>query len=93
MEYNRVLKQNSKMYIEVPAPDSGRRHELNPNHYSIMGSTQLSALIVRTGFDIIKFDKIDFDLTVDKDENDKNIETHETYYCILAEKKRPLDIK
>lgn len=93
MEYNRVLKQNAKMYIEVPAPDSGRRHELNPNHYSIMGSTQLSALIVRTGFDIIKFDKIDFDLTVDKDENDKIIETHETYYCILAEKKRPLDIK
>ena len=48
MEYNRILKQGSKIYIEVPAPDNDRKHEFNLNHYSIFGSTQLAALLQRT---------------------------------------------
>lgn len=93
MEYNRLLKLNSKIYIEVPAPECERKHEANPNHYSIMGSSQLIALLVRTGFDVDKFDKIDFDLTVGIDEEGNKIEVHEQYYCLLATKKRPLDVK
>jgi SAM-dependent methyltransferase len=93
MEYNRLLKLNGKIYIEVPAPDCERKHETNLNHYSIMGSTQLMALLMRAGFDVDKFDKIDFDLTIGVDEEGNKIEVHEQYYCLLATKKRPLDVK
>jgi SAM-dependent methyltransferase len=92
MEYNRVLKQGGKIYIEVPAPDCDRKHELNLNHYSIFGHTQLGALLTRTGFNIDKFENLEFDLGVpDKDGN--VVQCREKYYCILATKQRPLDIK
>ncbi len=93
MEYNRLLKQGSKIYIEVPAPDCERKHENNLNHYSILGSSQLLALLVRAGFDVDKFDKIDFDLAIGVNEDGSKNEVHEQYYCIIATKRRPLDIK
>jgi SAM-dependent methyltransferase len=95
MEYNRVLKQGSKIYIEVPAPDCERQHEFNLNHYSILGSTQLGALLVRCGFDINRFDNLEFDLKVpDPSKPDEEPKTMiEKYYCIIATKARPLDIK
>ena len=49
MEYNRILKQGGRIYIEVPAPDCDRMHEFNLNHYSILGQNQLAALLTRTG--------------------------------------------
>lgn len=90
MEYNRLLKLGGKIYIEVPAPDCDRKHEFNLNHYSIMGSTQLKALLDRTGFDPEIFNVVSFDLEFPSMENGK---AKETYYCIVATKKRPLDIK
>lgn len=93
MEYNRLLKQGSKIYIEVPAPDCDRKHEANLNHYSILGSTQLSALLIRTGFDIDTFNTMEFDLTVGQDEDGNPTKAREKYYVIVATKKRPLDIK
>jgi hypothetical protein len=67
-------------------------HEFNLNHYSILGQNQLAALLTRTGFNIEKFNNLEFDLSVpDKDGNPKNV--REKYYCILAVKQRPLDIK
>jgi SAM-dependent methyltransferase len=93
MEYNRVLKQNASIYIEVPAPDCDRKHENNPNHYSILGSSQLAALLVRTGFDIEKFNNIEFDLTVGTDDEGNPVKAREKYYAILATKRRPLDVK
>ena len=92
MEYNRILKQGGRIYIEVPAPDCDRMHEFNLNHYSILGQNQLAALLTRTGFNIEKFNNLEFDLSVpDRDGNPKNV--REKYYCILAVKQRPLDIK
>jgi SAM-dependent methyltransferase len=93
MEYNRVLKQGGKIYIEVPAPDCDRKHEFNLNHYSIFGHNQLAALIQRTGFGIDVFKDFSFNLTVGQDEEGKPIEAKETYYTIVATKLRPLDIK
>jgi len=93
MEYNRLLKQGGKIYIEVPAPDCDRKHETNLNHYSILGSTQLGALLVRTGFDVDIFNTLEFDLTVGTNEDGSPIEAHEIYYVIVATKRRPLDIK
>ena len=60
MEYNRVLKQYGKIYIEVPQPECERKHEENLNHYSILGQHQLAALIVRTGFNIDRFENFEF---------------------------------
>jgi len=95
MEYNRVLKQGSKIYIEVPAPDCERQHEFNPNHYSILGSAQLAALLTRCGFNIDRFNDLVFDITL-PDPNNPDAEPkkiQEKYYCILVTKARPLDIK
>ncbi len=96
MEYNRVLKQYGKMYIEVPAPDCERQHERNPNHYSILGQAQLSALLHRTGFDINEFKILEFELdllTPDPEDETKTKKVKETYFSLVVEKRRPLDIK
>lgn len=92
IEYNRVLKQGAKIYIEVPAPDCDRKHEWNLNHYSILGSSQLIALLQRTGFDVSIFNGLEFDLNI-PGENNTTATVKEKFYCILATKNRPLDIK
>jgi SAM-dependent methyltransferase len=93
-EYNRVLKQGGKMYIELPQPDCDRRHEWNLNHYSILGASQWAALLVRTGFTIDKFNNFEFDLNLGRvDENGEQITDREKYYCIVVTKSRPLDLK
>ena len=94
MEYNRVLKQGSKIYIEVPAPDCDRKHEYNLNHYSILGANQLGALLIRCGFNIDSFNNLEFDLNMpDPNDPEKTQTAKEKYYCIVATKARPLDIK
>lgn len=93
IEYNRVLKQGGMIYIEVPAPDCERKHEWNLNHYSILGEQQLLALIHRTGFEVKLFNTIEFDLGIGGGENGEVKKVKEKFYCILASKLRPLDIK
>lgn len=93
MEYNRVLKQNGKIYIEVPAPDCERKHEYNLNHYSIFGEKMLSALLQRAGFNIIAFNTIEFDLGLKETLESEPVKVREKFYCIVASKARPLDIK
>ena len=92
VEYNRLLKQFGKMFIEVPAPDCDRQHEFNNNIYSILGKTQLMALLNRTGFKIDTFNEIEFTLSSKDDEGNETNST-EKYYCIVATKQSPLDIK
>lgn len=95
MEYNRVLKQGGKIYIEVPAPECDRMHEYNLNHYSILGQHQLAALLQRTGFKTLHFEAIEFGIGIPTITNEDGSvkELKEKYYCILATKDRPLDIK
>lgn len=94
MEYNRVLKQGSSIYIEVPAPNCDRKHEFNLNHYSILGEQQLLALLDRTGFTVDTFNGLEFDLGIpDQTDNTKVTKVREKFFCILARKTRPLDIK
>lgn len=92
MEYNRILKQGAKIYIEVPAPDCDRKHEWNLNHYSILGEQQLAALLTRTGFTIENFNTLSFDLNVPTTSGE-TVPVTEKYYCIMATKTKPLDIK
>jgi len=53
LEFNRVLKVGGLAYIEVPAPALMRRHEENPNHYSILGKEMWQALFTRAGFEMV----------------------------------------
>jgi SAM-dependent methyltransferase len=92
MEYNRILKQGAKIYIEVPAPDCDRKHEWNLNHYSILGQNQLAALLARCGFDADIFNNLEFTLQ-GKNEKGEDYNAKEVFYCIVATKQRPLDIK
>lgn len=93
MEYNRVLKQNGKIYIEIPSPDCERPHENNLNHYSIMTFKMLAALLYRTGFKIDLANNMEFDIGVKNgpDEEVKNM--REKYTVVIATKSRPLDLK
>ena len=93
IEYNRLLKQGAKIYIEVPQPDCDRKHEWNPNHYSIFGQNQLAALLNRTGFSIDSFNNLEFDLSMGQNEAGEPIVAREKFYCIVATKAKPLDIK
>jgi SAM-dependent methyltransferase len=92
-EYNRILDQGARIYIELPAPGCDRKHEFNLNHYSIMGDTMWVALLQRTGFDVEKFETIEFDLTVGQTPDGEPVTAKERFYCILAKKARPLDLK
>lgn len=91
IEWNRILRQGGKLYLEIPQPDCDRRHEENPNHYSIFGQNQLAALLRRTGFDILSFNNLEFDLNMPSGEEVKIV--REKFFCVLVEKKLSLDIK
>lgn len=93
MEYNRLLKQGGKMYIELPKPDGDRKHEYNLNHYSILGENQLAALLMRCGFDIDLFENLEFDISGKNPETEEDFTAKEKYFCIIVTKARPLDIK
>lgn len=93
IEWNRILKQGAKVYIEVPQPDCDRRHEWNSNHFSILGANQLAALLDRAGFTINVFNNIEFDLVVNQNEDGSNKTVREKFYCVVATKTKPLDIK
>jgi len=80
------------MYIEVPAPDNERKHEYNQNHYSILGTAQLDALLQRTGFKVEHFNDLDFDINIQQ-EGDEVKTVAEKYFCILVTKTGNLDIK
>jgi ubiquinone/menaquinone biosynthesis C-methylase UbiE len=93
VEYNRLLKLGGQIYIEVPAPDSARKHEFNTEHYSVMGTQQLAALLDRTGFRIDKFNDMKFDLSIKDPTGGDDLVVPEVYYSIVATKTRPIDIK
>ena len=81
-EFNRVLKDGGKVYVEVPAPDCQRTHEFNDNHYSILGMNMWVALFNRAGLEPNLVDKFEFNLQVD------GKEVPETYLIFILEKTR-----
>lgn len=88
LEYNRILKPNGFMYIEVPSPDCDQPHQENKNHYSILDRKMWLALLQRTGFDIQWYD---YEFPVEfLDERGK---VQERYYIFLCTRRRSADIK
>jgi SAM-dependent methyltransferase len=86
LEYNRVLRPNGYLYIEVPAPDSERPHEDNRNHYIILGRSMWLSLLKRSGFDVTWYD-YEFPITLEGQQ------MTEKYYVFVCQRKRPVDVK
>ena len=59
-EMHRILKKGGAFYMEVPAPDTGCKHESNPNHYSVLTKGMWKSLMLRTGFKDIRERDISF---------------------------------
>jgi SAM-dependent methyltransferase len=88
LEYNRVLKNNGHLYLEVPAPNCEVKHEENRNHYSILDRTMWLQLLQRTGFDIQWFD-----YTFPLEYNDERGQVQEHYYIFVCQRRRSVDVK
>jgi SAM-dependent methyltransferase len=66
-QYRRVLKPGGHAYVEVPAPETSRRHEDNPNHYSVLGKSMWQSLFQRAGFSIAWVADFSFELPAGPD--------------------------
>lgn len=88
LEYNRVLKPNGFLYIEVPQPDCELQHENNRNHFSILGKSMWISLLTRTGYDI-QFSTYEFPVIFPDERGTKQ----EKYFIFVACRRRPVDIK
>jgi SAM-dependent methyltransferase len=86
LEYNRVLRPNGYLYIEVPAPDGDRPHEENRNHYSILGRSMWLSLLKRSGFDVTWYN-YEFPMMLEGQQ------LTEKYYIFVCQRKRPVDVK
>lgn len=65
--FHRVLAPGGALYIEVPAPDTACSHQLNGNHYAVMGKSMIGSLIVRSGFDVLDTLEIKFPTPMGQD--------------------------
>lgn len=88
LEYNRVLRSQGYLYIEVPSPNCDIKHETNRNHYSIMGRDMWVNLLNRTGFDVDWYD-YEFPVRMGDDPDTKM----ERYYIFVCRRAQPVDIK
>ena len=88
LEYNRVLKPNGLLYIEVPSPDCDQMHETNKNHFSILGKNMWLSLLQRTGFTVTWYD---FEFPLNFDDGRESVT--ERYYVFVCRRRMPVDIK
>ena len=83
MEFNRILKQDKYLYVEVPAPNIDVRcHENNSNHYSVFGDRMWISLFLKTGFRIVQYQQIEFELIIDGNK------VRELFYSFILRKER-----
>jgi SAM-dependent methyltransferase len=75
-EFNRVLKPGGWLYVEVPAPDTSCQHQSNRNHYSVLGKSMLTNLILRSGFRVVDVADINFSVLAGPD----------TYWSFIQQK-------
>jgi len=85
LEINRLLKLNGKTYIEVPAPDTTRENEANPNHYSVMGKKMWMELFKRAGFNIVIENTFTFTMS-DVISDTITVDHKESFFIFLLEK-------
>ncbi len=66
-EFNRVLKPDGILYIEVPSPGTECHHEANINHYSVLGHDMWLSLIQRSGFKVLESQELNLNTAAGKD--------------------------
>jgi 2-polyprenyl-3-methyl-5-hydroxy-6-metoxy-1,4-benzoquinol methylase len=79
LEFNRILKKGGIAYIEMPSPGCTRDLESYDNHYSIMGTRQWNALMIRAGFTVVNIGNLKFDINNKETEEDLGKEIYEWY--------------
>lgn len=84
LEFNRVLRNGGKLYIEMPMPDTPRILEHWTNHYSVMGEKMWASLFFRSGFDVKVSTSASIQLTDPKVNQGQPFE--ETYLIFILEK-------
>ena len=90
LEYNRVLRPNGRLYVEVPQPNCDQSHETNKNHFSILGRNMWLSLLQRTGFDVT-WHEYEFPITFT--DGREPAEALERYYIFVCSRRRSVDIK
>lgn len=50
--FARLLKPGGVLYLEMPGTETTFKHEVNPNHYSILSHTMWLSLIERVGINV-----------------------------------------
>ena len=88
LEWNRVLKPQAKLYIEVPQPDCERQHETAMNHYSVLGIKMWLSILARTGFDV-SWSEVSVPISFD----DKKTWMEEKVYIFDCTRRRAVDVK
>ena len=58
-EYNRVLKTDGILFVEIPYPDTYAKPEKNPNHYSLLPLGMWRELFYRAGFEELYTDAVE----------------------------------
>lgn len=85
MEFNRILNIGGSLYVELPSPNlDGRKHEDNPNHYSVMGDRMWMSLFGKTGFRINQYRQLMFHVEQEGQRMD------EMFYCFVLQKNTSL---
>lgn len=81
MEFYDCLKAGGKLYLEVPAENTERYHESNPNHYSVMGARMWASLLIKAGFECNNYNDFKFDIKIDE-----QVTVKEHFYIFVATK-------
>ena len=92
LECNRVLADNGIAYVEMPMPDTPRRLENWPNHYSILGEKMWSSLFVRSGFEILVNTKIGFSIQIKDINNGKPFNQENFVFILQKERDEVLEV-
>ncbi len=66
-EAHAVLTPGGLLYMEVPSGDTACMHEFNANHYSIFSQRAWSALIQKSGFEILQESELTFRVIAGED--------------------------
>jgi len=81
LEFYDCLKPGGKLYLEVPAENTERHHEMNPNHFSVMGANMWASLLVKAGFKCNNYNNFKFDIQINE-----QITVKEHFYIFVATK-------
>lgn len=66
-EYERILKPKGYLYMEVPGSETSCKHEVNPNHYSVLTKTMWLSLLDKSNFFVDDILDLNFDSQVGPD--------------------------